>query len=63
MLSSQYASITVEEFTGGVLHLRYGGIAGGDCEAHVLLPENLETLIGEAFIGKTSGVTAVHVSA
>jgi Fe-S cluster biogenesis protein NfuA len=62
MLSSDDASITVEDFSSGVLNLRYGGIAGGDCEACVLAPEDLEALIGEALIGKASGVTAVRVS-
>lgn len=62
MLSSDDASITVEDFTSGVLNLRYGGVGGGDCEACVLSPEDLEALIGEALIGKASGVTAVRVS-
>jgi Fe-S cluster biogenesis protein NfuA len=63
MLSDDDASITVEGLTSGVLHLRYGGVAGRDCEACVLSPEDLEALIGEALIGRASGVTAVRVSA
>lgn len=62
MLSGDAASITVQDFDGGVLNLRYGGIAGGDCEACVLSPEDLEALIGEALIGKASGVTSVRVT-
>jgi Fe-S cluster biogenesis protein NfuA len=63
MLSSDDASITVEGFDGGILELRYGGIGGSDCDACVLSPEDLEGLIGDALIGKSSGVTAVRVSA
>jgi Fe-S cluster biogenesis protein NfuA len=62
MLSSDAASLTVDDFESGVLNLRYGGASGGDCEACVLLPEDLEALIGEALIGKASGVTSVRVT-
>jgi Fe-S cluster biogenesis protein NfuA len=62
MLSSDAPSIAVEDFEGGVLSLRYGGVGGGDCEACVLSPEDLEALIGEALIGKASGVTSVRVA-
>lgn len=62
MLSGDAASIAVDDFEGGVLSLRYGGVGGGDCEACVLSPEDLEALIGEALIGKASGVTSVRVT-
>jgi Fe-S cluster biogenesis protein NfuA len=62
MLSDDNASITVDDFDGGVLNLRYGGVGGSDCEACVLSPEDLEALIGEALIGKASGVTSVRVT-
>jgi Fe-S cluster biogenesis protein NfuA len=62
MLSGDDVTITVEEFVGGELTLRYGGAVGGDCETCVLSPEDLEALIGEALIGKASGVTSVRVA-
>jgi hypothetical protein len=46
MLSDDNASITVDDFDGGVLNLRYGGVGGS----------------GEALIGKASGVTSVRVT-
>ena len=61
MIGDDGATIEVEGFDGGVLDIRYVPGPSGACETCVLTPEDLEALIGEALVGKASGVAAVHV--
>jgi Fe-S cluster biogenesis protein NfuA len=61
MLAADGASLGVVSLQAGVLTLRYGSAGGGACEACVLQPADLRELVGEALIGRSSGVKTVEI--